>query len=303
MTDPVSTVLVLGASSQVGRFVLPRLRARGYRVLAVSRRGRPSGYPELDGVTWLTPDEADARLAEPRYLVSAGPLDLAVEFARRLSTLAALAVTSSSSVLSKAESADPEERELMESLLAAEQRLRRLAGERNLPLLILRPTLIYGCGMDRNLTVLAGLVRRFGFLPVSTRAGGLRAPVHADDVARALVAGLEERSEREVVSPLCGGETVDYRGMLRRVFAALDRKPRFLTLPPRLFAAALTVARGLGVASSVSPEAVRRQAVNLVFDDQPAREQLGVTPRRFHPGTEAFHPPSPELIERLARGH
>ncbi len=301
--DGAGAVLVLGASSQVGRFVLPRLRARGHPVLAIGRRGRPSDYPELDDVTWLTLDEADAHPAAPRSLVSAGPLDLAIELADRLPSLGALAVTSSSSVLSKAGSGDPEERELIESLLAAEERLRQLAHRRNLPLLILRPTLIYGCGLDRNLTVLAGLVRRFGFLPVSTRAGGLRAPVHADDVARALVAGLDQRGERELVSPLCGGETVDYRGMLRRVFAALDRKPRFLALPPRLFVAGLAMARGLGVASSISPEAVRRQAVNLVFDDQQAREQLGVHPRRFHPGADAFHPPSPELIERLARGH
>ena len=118
-----------------------------------------------------------------------------------------------------------------------------------------------------------------------------------------LVAGLGAREQRELVTPLCGGETVDYRGMLRRVFAALDRKPRFLALPPGLLATAMSLARALGFSASISPEAIRRQALNLVFDDSAAREQLDLSPRRFHPEEDAFRPPAPELIERLAAGH
>ena len=296
-------VLVLGASGQVGRFVVPRLSASGWTVHAVGRHGRPSDFPPLDGVSWHTPDEATACLARTPFLVSAGPLALCLDYAERMPALRALAVTSSSSVLAKADSRDPAEQALVGDLRKAEEGVLRFAQSRDLPLLILRPTLIYGCGLDRNVTVLAGLVQRFGILPISTRSGGLRAPVHADDVAQALVAGLESRSQRELVLPLCGGEAIDYRSMLRRIFAALDRKPRFLALPPGVLVAGVRLAAALRLPVPVSPEAVRRQAVNLVFDDRVTREELGIHPRRFHPGSDAFRLPSLQAIERLAAGH
>lgn len=293
-------VLVIGASSQVGRFLLPRLAARGFEIDALSRTPKPDGMPALDRVRWIAPSEARERV--PRYgvLVSAGPLSLALEYARAMPALQALAVTSSSSVLSKAESPDSQERNLVEGLREAEEGCRALARKRRIPLVVLRPTLVYGCGLDRNLTRYADFIRRFGFLPVSTRAGGLRQPIHADDVAQALVAALKPRTRRELITPLCGGDTVDYRGMVRRIFTALDRSPRLLAMPPALLVAGLRIASWLRMPGDFGPEMIRRQAVNLVFDDSEARQVLGVQPRRFHPGPEAFRPPEPAELERLS---
>ncbi len=293
--------LVIGASSQVGHFLLPRLAARGQEVDALSRHARPETLPSLDGVRWVTPDEARARLPEYAALLSAGPLPLALDYARAMPAARALAITSSSSVLSKVDSPDEDERALMEGMRQAEEGFRALARKRRIPLVILRPTLVYGCGLDRNLTRYARFIRRFGFLPLSRRAGGLRQPIHADDVAQALIAALAPRERRELVSPLCGGDTVDYRGMVRRIFAALDRPTRLLSLPPSLLMAVLRVASTLRLARGINPEMIRRQAVNLVFDDSEARKTLGVRPRRFRPGPEAFSSPDPAVLERLSQ--
>ncbi len=48
-----SEVLLTGASSQIGVFLIPRLVHAGFRVLAVSRKGKPDGYPGFDQVAWL----------------------------------------------------------------------------------------------------------------------------------------------------------------------------------------------------------------------------------------------------------
>lgn len=293
--------LVLGASSQVGHFLLPRLAARGFEVDALSRHPQPETIPSLDGVRWVTPPEARERLPAYARLLSAGPLRLALDYARAMPAARALAVTSSSSVLSKAESPDADERALMEGLRQAEEGFRALARKQRIPLVILRPTLVYGCGLDRNLTRYAAFIRRFGFLPLSRQAGGLRQPIHADDVAQALIAALAPRERRELVSPLCGGDTVDYRGMVRRIFSALDRPARLVSLPPALLMAALRAASALHLARGISPEMIRRQAVNLVFDDAEARRTLGVRPRRFRPGPEAFSPPQAATLERLSQ--
>lgn len=292
-------VLVVGASSQVGWFLLPRLLARGLAVDALSRTA-PVDYPSLEGLRWVTPDTAQEMLDSYEALLSAGPLALALDYARAMPGLQRLCLTSTSSVLVKAQSPDLAERDAVEAIREAEESFRQLARERNLPLLLLRPTLVYGCGLDRNLTRLVAFIERFGFLPLSRRAGGLRQPLHADDLARALAAGLEPRARRELVSPLCGGEALDYRAMMRRLFHALDRPPRLLALPPALFAGGVALARRLGLASELSPEMVGRQAVNLIFEDARAREILGVQPRRFHPTAKDFQRPAPDVLQRIA---
>ena len=47
-------VLLTGASSQIGVFVIPRLVHAGFRVFALSRKGKPAGYPALEQVEWMT---------------------------------------------------------------------------------------------------------------------------------------------------------------------------------------------------------------------------------------------------------
>ena len=90
---------------------------------------------------------------------------------------------SSSSVLSKADSNDRSERRLMRSLAAGEEALVAACSERGISLLLLRPTMIYGCGMDRNVSRLAAMARRHGVIPLAGAASGLRQPVHAEDLA------------------------------------------------------------------------------------------------------------------------
>ncbi len=304
-------VLVLGASSQVGWFLLPRLIAAGARPVALSRVGRPTGFPDFETVRWINPGQLPDQCNTISHLVSAGPLSLALDIARDLPNLRGMSLTSSSSVLSKADSPNVAERDMMASIAGAEQALQELAVVRGLPLMILRPTLLYGAGMDRNVSSLARLIARFRIMPISTHAGGMRQPLHVDDLAEALVAGLSHmqtqvQSGRETPSPLisalCGGETLDYRAMVRRVFQALDRPPRFLPISPKLLAPALEALSRMGVAGGVNGEMVRRQAVNLVFDDQALRTSLHLAPRRFSPTAQDFMQPLPERLQRLSRG-
>lgn len=296
-----SRVLVCGASSQVGVFALPRLVAAGWRVTAVSRVGRPAWCPAWDAVEWIKPGAGPAE--PPVALLSAGPLDSVLDRLREWPSIRRVAATSTSSVLVKADSPDPEEREVMGRILARERELEALCRQRGVPLLLLRPTLIYGCGMDRNLSLLAAFIRRFGFCPVSSEAHGRRQPLHAEDLALALQAGLETDPVRwgtdALVSPLCGSSTLAYRSMVERLFPALGRPVRVLPLPPRVFVAAIRAGSRLGGAR-LTPAMVTRQARNLEFDDRIARRFLGVKPRPFRPGAIDFQLPEPGRLAALA---
>ena len=284
-------VLLTGASSQIGVFVLPRLVAAGFRVIAVSRKGKPEAFPRFEQVEWLNAGEAIEAAGSCRYLLSAGPLRLARSMLQACRKIEKAVVFSSSSVDTKQASGSPAEREQMRSMLADEAELRSISEERGLKLLIFRPTLIYGCGLDTNISRLAGWISRFGFMPVNGAAQGLRQPVHADDLAKVSLAALLSNADMPDVLYLPGGETLSYSQMVSRIFVALGKPVRLLRLPQWLFVSLIKVANILKITGEANSEMVRRQRLDLVFDDRQARQLLGYDPRPFAPGPSDFRLP------------
>jgi len=294
-----NVVCVAGASSQLGVFLLPGLRAAGFRVLALSRSAPLRPLEVAAGVTWMkTSFLADGerrdqvvRQPAPDHLVSCAPLELALRLVLRHPGLQRVVAFSSSSVLSKADSADRSERRLMETMAAGEEALGAACAERGIPLLLLRPTMIYGCGMDRNVSRLAGMAMRRGVIPLAGGATGLRQPVHADDLADLAVRALQVSPPLDMASPACGGSTLTYREMTERIAAAVPRRVRLLKLPEGLMAALVHVRALLPVSGSVNAEMVRRQNRDLVFDDSSLRQALDWSPRPFQPTASDFEVP------------
>lgn len=281
-------VLLIGASGQIGVFVIPRLLAAGFRVAAVSRKGRPPAYPAFEQVEWVTEQDVLASAGRYRHLVSAGPLELAQKLLSACENLQAAVVFSSSSVETKQASANCAERDQMQAMLSLESGIQSLSKGRGMKLVVFRPTLIYGCGMDTNISRLAAWIRKFGFMLVNGEAAGLRQPVHADDLAAAAVAAICSQHDLPSVMHLCGGETLSYAEMVRRIFPAAGKKARLLHLPQWLFVPLVKLATWVKPGSGINAEMVRRQRQDLVFDDRQARESLGYSPRPFRPQAGDF---------------
>ena len=286
-------VLLTGASSQIGIFAIPRLVNAGLRVFAVSRKGKPTGYPDFEQVQWLNEASAMDLCQNCEYLLSAGPLDLARKFMVAGEKFKTAIVFSSSSVETKQQSNDPVEKQQILDMLGLESELQSKAENTGLKLLILRPTLIYGCGLDTNISRLASWVRRFGFIPVNGKATGLRQPVHADDLAQVAVAALHFKGVLPRSLSLGGGETLSYSDMAIRIFSAMEKPVRLVRLPEWLFVSLIRFACRLRLITGVNPEMVKRQKVNLVSDDRAARELLDYDPRPFAPTVADFSLPDP----------
>lgn len=274
-------VLVLGATSLIGRHLLTDLRAAGIDPIAVSRR------PPAADAGWLDADLADPNLADglppvgtvfslsPIWLL---PAALPALKARGMSRLVAF---SSTSRFTKLSSDVPEERAVAESLAEAEAAVERFCTEHGIAWTILRPTLIYDEGRDGNVSRLAGLIRRFGVLPLSGRGEGLRQPVHARDLATGALAAAGAVSTENRAYNLVGGETLTYRQMATRVFEGMGRAPMVISLPPALFGLMLKLA------SPVLPGATAamgsRMGVDLTFDSRDATRDFGWAPQDFRP--------------------
>jgi len=274
MIKSSSPILVLGATSLVGRFALPRLEAAGAACMAVSRSDRP-GWIQAD----LKTPEGRAALPRAATVLSLSPVWLLPEAVNTLKAngMTRLIAFSSTSVETKAASPHPHEQAVVADLVRGEAAVRASGVDWT----ILRPTMIYAEGRDGNISRLAALARRLGFLPISGQGQGLRQPVHADDLAAAAVAGLSTPDASARVYALAGGETLTYRTVCERVFAGLDRQPRILSLPPWLWRAGLTLVSPL--LPGATAQMGERMDRDLVFDDAPARRDLGWNPRDFRP--------------------
>ena len=275
------TAVVLGPLSVVGRHLLRRLAESGTGGLCYS--GRDPADPVPDVFTWLSlPSDGELRAPDGSTLYSMAPLTALPAILWRMTGIRRVIALGTSSTAYKGESADPAERELVREFERAERDVSRLCRERGIAWTILRPTLIYDPGRDRNVTTLATIARRFGFVPLAWPARGLRQPIHADDVAQAMLAAAAAPGAVDAAFALPGGETLEYREMVRRIMRATGRWPVLIYLPlgPARFAMALWL-RATGDAYSLA--SLERMNRDLVFDPAPARDILGVSFRPFRP--------------------
>lgn len=289
--------LVTGASSQLGVFLLPRLISAGVNVLAVSRGVSGGAVRLAEGVDWIAPGSDSVR--DANCLVSCGPLDLAAEYVEKLKGLKKAVVFSTSSVYTKRQSADDSERLTIKRIAEEEGRLRSLCSDHNIPLVIIRPTLIYGCGMDSNISLLLKMGEKTGFIPLSRNAVGLRQPVHADDLAQLAVTALQADTGPFLEGEACGGSTLTFSEMTRKVAQCGSRKIRLLSLPAPILIAVVRTVSALLPGKGINPQMVNRQSQDMVFDSTVFKENLSWNPRPFEPGPEDFQVSS--SISKYAR--
>jgi nucleoside-diphosphate-sugar epimerase len=177
-------------------------------------------------------------------------------------------------------------------LLEAESTVKEVLARRKIALCLLRPTMIWGCGMDQNVSLLRTIGEKTGFIPVSAEGGGLRQPVHADDLAaaasHAVLAAHPVRHEGEIG----GGSRLTYREVVEKTARSGRRRVRVVALPPWTFRFLVKLARMAPRFRGLDPGMVDRQSIDLVFDDRETRTVLNVSPRAFEPVTADFSLPS-----------
>lgn len=275
---------LLGAGSMVGAGVIPLLVRDGRHVYAFSRKA--SGRKTGAGVTWLqlgglSPTHAATSKIEDWLCVA--PIWVLPQYFSMLERYGArrIVALSSTSLFTKTGSSDPAESATAARLAEGEARLRTWAESKGVEWAILRPTLIYGRGRDKNIAEIARFVSRFGFFPVLGKAMGLRQPIHAEDVAAACVAALNAPAAANRAYNISGGETLPYREMVRRVFAAMQRRPRLVTIPLGVFKMAVACLRVFPRYRHWSAAMAERMNRDLVFDHADAARDLGFSPRPF----------------------
>jgi nucleoside-diphosphate-sugar epimerase len=283
-------LLVFGATSVVGGYLLPRLASTSWPVTAVSRQ-QASAHEQRDArIDWqlgTLPDACPPPEPTVTHIISLGPFDAFVAWLARQSPSGALRQViafGSTSTQTKLDSSSVAERDLAQSLLASEAALARECVRLGVRWTLLRPTLIYGGEHDLVARIGAFAARWHVYPRLLGSAGrARRQPVHADDLASAVVAAIDHEATFDQRVDLPGGEELSLAELIARAARTRTRLTMPIPIPFMLGARLATQLRWIGGSSGLNIDAGARISRDQVFNLGPAAQALGFDPRPFEP--------------------
>jgi nucleoside-diphosphate-sugar epimerase len=152
------------------------------------------------------------------------------------------------------------------------------------PCVVLRPTMIYGPGDDRNISRIVAFVRRHGWFPVFGDGQALQQPVFVGDVVEAIHAAASGRGKTGGRYDLAGPDPLPFVRLLDLIGRAVGRQPLKPRIPLWVAIPLLQLARAVGVRLPLEAEQVRRLQEDRSCSIAAAREDLGFAPLSFSAG-------------------
>jgi nucleoside-diphosphate-sugar epimerase len=276
-------VAVIGASSQIGKALIPRLGSAGYLSFRIGRQYRDT----IDDTTIHSFDELTSSftpsISYADILISLAPLpsiDVVVKMAKALGAKRIIAFGSTGR-FSKIGSTSAIEREFVHQQERAERLFLDQCEALGIEWTLFRPTMIYGANADLNVSFIKLMINRFGFFPIPFGAKGSRQPVHVDDLASACILALAHKETCNKAYNLGGGEVLDFPDLVKRIFRAEQKNPILVPIPMILFFILIAIARQLPKTAFVRKEMVERMFQDMVIDNKPAMMDFGYSPRAF----------------------
>jgi len=274
-------VLLTGATGLLGGALLELLLAEGHEVRCLVREGSPRASrldprrPEL-----ARGDAGDARslsraLSGTDALLHVAGIEYApavLEAARGMDALRLVVVGSTSAHSSYASRSGPKLR--MEELVRAS----------GLEYTIVRPSMIYGSELDKNMHRLLRFLDRSPLFPMFGSGKNLWQPVYHEDCAKGVYEALVRPAAVGQSYDLPGAEPLTYLELVRTAAGALGRKPRIVRVPLEPVRRALAAAEGMRLPLPIRSEQVLRLREDKAYPYDRAKEELGYAPRPFREG-------------------
>jgi UDP-glucose 4-epimerase len=255
-------VLVTGANGFIGQAVVTRLLRDGHKVRAAVRHHPGTAPPQvertagdldpdrdwtgslqdIDAVIHLAArvhimqDKAARPLDEYRRVNVDGTVTLARSAARvgvrRFVYVSTLKVNGEAGRFNEDNRPAPADA-YAQSKHEAEVALQQIAKERRLELVIIRPPLVYGPGVQANFRLLMQAIRRGVPLPLGA-VRNQRSLVAIDNLVDFIVTCLTHPAAANETFLVADGEDLSTADLVRRLARAMGRPPRLLPIPPSL---------------------------------------------------------------------
>jgi uncharacterized protein YbjT (DUF2867 family) len=163
-------------------------------------------------------------------------------------------------------------------------RMEELVRGSGLAYTIVRPSMIYGSEVDKNVHRLLRFLDRSPVFPMFGSGENLWQPVYHEDCARGVYEALVRPSAVGQSYDLPGAEPLTYFEMVETAAGALGRKPRIVRLPLEPVRRLLAAAEALQLPFPIKSEQVLRLREDKAYPYDKARRELGYAPRPFGEG-------------------
>ena len=277
-------VLLTGATGLLGGELLKRLISEGHKTRCLVREESPNSARLDPGHTEIF--YGDARV-ENSFVQALNGMDALLHVAgleyapqvipaMRMSGVGRLVVVGSTSVHSA-----------YEHRSGWRRKMETLVRESNLDWTIVRPTMIYGSELDKNMHKLLRFLDRSPIFPVFGSGANLWQPVYHKDLAQGVLTALEKPEAVRQSYDLPGARPLTYLDLVHTVARALDKNPRIVHLPLEPVRRTLVTTERLGLPLPVKSEQVLRLREDKAYPYEKARRDLGYAPRLFEEGYNA----------------
>ena len=162
--------------------------------------------------------------------------------------------------------------------------MEKLVRESGLDYTILRPSMIYGSELDKNVHRLLRFLDRSPVFPVFGSGQNLWQPVYHEDCAGGVYEALVRPAAVGQSYDLPGAEALTYLELVKTAAGALGRKPRIVRLPLEPVRLSLVAAERLRLPLPVGSEQVLRLREDKAYPYDTAKKDLGYAPRPFREG-------------------
>jgi nucleoside-diphosphate-sugar epimerase len=240
-------IAVTGAAGLVGQNLIPRLKARGYtNIVAIDKHPANTAilrrlHPDLTVIETDLAKDSDwqtaAADADVVILAHAqiGGLDEAAFTANN--------VTATARVIEAVRAKSPYVVHLSSSVvqsaaddwyIQSKGTQEKLVFESGLPVVVLRPTLMFGWFDRKHLGWLARFMRKAPIFPIPGSGRYLRQPLYVGDVCDIIIACIEQRPVGKVYN-ISGQERIDYIDLIRALKKASGARAPIVPIPYALF--------------------------------------------------------------------
>ncbi len=164
------------------------------------------------------------------------------------------------------------------------KRMEGVVQESGLDWTIVRPTMIYGSELDKNVHRLLRFLDRSPIFPVFGPGTNLWQPVYHEDCARGVYEALVRPAAVGRSYDLPGPAPLPYATLVETAARALGRKPRLFRLPLEPIRRTLLLAETLRLPLPIKSEQVLRLREDKAYPYDEARKDLDYVPRPFAEG-------------------
>jgi len=277
--DKVDEIIVFGPYGQVGLAVIRLALSLGIKVCSVlHRRSVSFSHPLFRQVKKAELKKVFS--GGDKKVVFTGPINKIKEYAEILEDTSHIICFSSTSKFTKSLSSSKFYKNIVKDFEEGEKYIDETAAKVDFKFNIIRPTLIYGFGIDSNISALVKFIKKYKVLPVYKDACGLRQPVHVEDLANSVLSLFNNGSKTyNKAYNLSGGETLTYYAMVERIFETLDSHP--IIVGTRFLPILMDIGGKLVGSNVVHREVALNMEKDFTFSHKDATKDFRYKPRDF----------------------